>query len=208
MNRFKNLLIVAAVFTLLMVIGTVLNTRRVAAQGPPGGMAVNIVNPLPVPVTGATTVSGAVAATQSGIWNVGVTGTANVHVANPATAPVLTLDISKSASQHLQLICGPNYGGCTVPGGSALYVVPAGQNFVVTSVDILTTGGGGNSDLSITTSSLAGGSWYVPNSLSLTQSFQYPSGIMYPAGFAFNSPSVSFSANFFLAWLNGFLTPI
>jgi hypothetical protein len=122
MNRFKNLLIVAAVFALLTVIGTVLNTRRVASQGPPGGMAVNIVNPLPVPVTGATTVSGAVAATQSGAWNVGITGTPNVKVTNPVTAvgitgtpnvnvantvatPVLTLDISKSASQHVELIC-------------------------------------------------------------------------------------------------------
>jgi hypothetical protein len=50
MNRFKNHLIVAAVFALLAVIGTIMNSHQAAAQ-PPDGLAVKIVNPLPVPVT-------------------------------------------------------------------------------------------------------------------------------------------------------------
>jgi hypothetical protein len=37
---------------------------------------------------------GGVAATQSGTWNVGLTGTPNVNVANPATAPALFLNVN------------------------------------------------------------------------------------------------------------------
>src|SRR5215467_10429922 len=61
---------------MLAIIGTIMNSHQAAAQppGPTGGLAVNIVNPVPVPVTGSTTVSGTVAATQSGAWNVGITG--------------------------------------------------------------------------------------------------------------------------------------
>jgi hypothetical protein len=49
-----------AAIAVLAVIGSVMNSRQAAAQGPPNGLAVNIVNPLPVPVTGSTTVSGTV----------------------------------------------------------------------------------------------------------------------------------------------------
>jgi hypothetical protein len=94
MKRFKNHLIAVAVLSVLAIIGTIMNSHQAKAQGPPGGLAVNIVNPLPVPVTGSTTVSGTVAATQSGAWNVGITGTPNVNVTNPATAPVLFLNVN------------------------------------------------------------------------------------------------------------------
>src|SRR5215831_13045509 len=72
MKRFKNHLIASAVLSMLAIIGTIMNSHQAAAQppGPPGGLAVNIVNPVPVPVTGSTTVSGNVAATQSGTWAV------------------------------------------------------------------------------------------------------------------------------------------
>jgi hypothetical protein len=94
MKRFKNHLIAVAVLSVLAIIGTIMNSHQAKAQGPPGGLAVNIVNPLPVPVTGSTTVSGTIAATQSGAWNVGITGTPNVNVTNPATAPVLSLNVN------------------------------------------------------------------------------------------------------------------
>src|ERR1051326_4393671 len=41
-----------------------------------------------LPISGSTTVAGTVAASQSGPWTVGITGTPNVTVTNPATAPV------------------------------------------------------------------------------------------------------------------------
>jgi hypothetical protein len=94
MKRFKNHLITAAVLSVLAVVGTIMNSHQAEAQGPPGGMSVNIVNPSPVPVTGSTTVSGTVAATQSGSWNVGITGTPKVNVTNSATAPVLSLNVN------------------------------------------------------------------------------------------------------------------
>src|SRR5215471_5275269 len=65
-------------------------------QGPPGGMGVTILN-TPVPVTGSATVSGTVAATQSGPWTVQVVNPPNAPasttVTNPATAPVQTTDV-------------------------------------------------------------------------------------------------------------------
>ena len=46
-------------------------------KGPKVGL-VEIVNPLPLPVTGSSVVSGQVAATQSGPWEVAVSGTVSV----------------------------------------------------------------------------------------------------------------------------------
>jgi hypothetical protein len=83
MKRFKNHLIAAAVLSVLAIVGTIMNSHQAKAQGPPNGLAVNIVNPVPLPVTGSTSVSGTVAATQSGTWNVGITG-------NSKTDPLFT----------------------------------------------------------------------------------------------------------------------
>ena len=111
-HRYKNHLIAAAVLSVLATIGTIMNSRQASAQD--GGPKVTIDSPIPLPVTGtvgisgpvninaasalpvtgSTTVSGAVAATQSGTWNVGITGTPNVNVTNPATAPALFLNVN------------------------------------------------------------------------------------------------------------------
>ena len=60
MQTFRNKLIALLAVGILAVIGSLMNSRGAAAQGPPDGLAVRIVNPLPVPVTGNTTVSGTV----------------------------------------------------------------------------------------------------------------------------------------------------
>jgi hypothetical protein len=209
MKRFKNHLIVATVLSLLAIAGTIMNSHQAKAQGPPGGLAVNIVNPLPVPVTGSTTVSGTVAATQSGAWNVGITGTPNVNVTNPATAPVLALDISKSASRHVQLDCEIFSGAgsvCTDVAALTPYVVPPGQNLVVTSVDIVGAAGGGVFTVAIQASQFVEGSWSVAKD-ALTHSFQYPSGIVYPAGFTFGGTNV-FMSSPSDTLLQGYLSPI
>jgi hypothetical protein len=44
MDRFKNHLLALAVLSVLAVIGTIMNSHQAAAQGPPDGMAVKIVN--------------------------------------------------------------------------------------------------------------------------------------------------------------------
>jgi hypothetical protein len=193
----------------LAIIGTMMNSRPSVLQAA-GGPTVTIdPTQLPLPVQGSLGVSGTVAATQSGNWNVAITGTPNVKVTNPLTAPALTLDISKSASQHVELLCASfNTVVCTA-GGSLTppYTVPAGQNLVVTSIDILTAGGGGASQFFIHRGiAMIGSAWAVPNDGS-THSFQYPSGIVYAAGYTFVANNVAL-VNTFEAKLEGYLTPI
>jgi hypothetical protein len=141
-KRLRNHLIVAAVFLLLTVIGTIINSSKVAAQqGPPDGLAVRIVNPVPVPVTGSTTVSGTVAATQSGPWNVGISGQPiAVNVNNsPTVAPHQTSDIV--AIQASSVFSSKTFRNCVVfdrlvtPPTVVSFTIPNGQVFVMTSVD-------------------------------------------------------------------------
>jgi hypothetical protein len=135
MNRFKNQLIVAAVLSVLAIIGTIMNSQQAVAQGPPGGMAVRIVDPLPVPITGSTTVSGTVAATQSGGWSVGINGTPNVNVTNPATAPVLSLNLSDPGRIPYQSEVNSSGGGCTASACIFTFgPVPANHRLVVEDV--------------------------------------------------------------------------
>ena len=128
-----------------------------------------------------------------------------VDVANTTAAPAITLDISKSASQHVELECGS--AGCFVFSSLATpYVVPAGQNLVVTSVDIDTTGSSGLVTLVISQHFALGQFWKVPND-GFTHSFQYPSGIVYPAGTVFDSVFEEVTDDT-VVFLEGFLTPI
>ena len=166
MNDFKKLALVAAIIAGLALIGSLMNSQQSAVRAA-GGPTVTIdATQLPLPVQGSLGVSGTIAAKQSGTWNVGVTGTPNVNVTNPATAPALTLDISKSASQHVGLLCVLDNGAftCIQGGGIAPYVVPAGQNLIVNSVDIATSGGGGTGTFAIIPfAPLVGGQWAFPN---------------------------------------------
>src|SRR5437763_17162019 len=72
-----------------------------SAPGPPTGQVL-VVNgagqPVPVAPQGTTIVGGSVAATQSGAWNVGVAGTADVRVTNASPLPV-TLQGGEAAAQ-------------------------------------------------------------------------------------------------------------
>lgn len=90
------------------------STPTVAAGGP----TVTVANtPLPVSLAGTGSITGTVAATQSGTWNVGLTGTPAVSVSNfPAiqpvsfsntsTTPLFVRDVDNSARTALQLTCG------------------------------------------------------------------------------------------------------
>jgi len=131
-----------------------------------------------------------------------------VQVANTAAAPAITQDVPHLASQHLELICEATIG-CAVPNPSSLtpYVVQAGQNFVVTSVDILGTGGDPSGVAALALVLPAAGLsriWRVPDD-GYTHSFQYPSGYVFPAGYTFVSANVS-TFNLSIAYLEGFLT--
>jgi hypothetical protein len=145
-SRFRNHLIVAAGFGVLAVIGTITNSSKVVAQqGPPNGLAVNIVNPVPVPVTGSlnitgsTKVEGTVASTQSGAWSVGITN------------PVIIND----ASQPFQVQGGcvaVNAAGC----GANLVTVPSGKRAVIEYVSVESFLPAGNALTGVLTLTLAG----------------------------------------------------
>ena len=82
MKSIKNRLFATAIIAGLAVIGSVMNSRQFTIQGA-GGPTVTIDQAqLPLPVQGSLGVSGSVAATQSGPWNVGITGTPTVNINN------------------------------------------------------------------------------------------------------------------------------
>lgn len=148
MNAFRTKLMVAGAFVVLFGIGALMNSRGATAAG---SAPVTIVGPLPVPVSGSTTVSGTVAATQSGPWSVAQNGAWSVNVASSLLNPVHTIDISQRASQTVHIECeaaDPNSVSplciAVTPGGAngGAFVVPTGNSFVLTDMDVQTVPGG------------------------------------------------------------------
>jgi hypothetical protein len=103
MSRWNKLLTLVSVLALTFVI---VNVN--APQGHGAGSApVTVVN-TPLPVTGTTTVSGTVNATQSGAWNVGITGTPMVSVTNANKSLLLVRDVDNPALQPFVFdLCAP-----------------------------------------------------------------------------------------------------
>jgi hypothetical protein len=137
MQNLRNKLIAGSAVLILAAIGTVMN--RQAARADVTGPTVAIGAPLPLPVTGTVAVTGnvattgTVAATQSGPWNVSITGTPNVTVANPATAPVFNINVSDKGrvayqNQTNSFSCVASDNGNTCP---ATGVVPTGHRLVI-----------------------------------------------------------------------------
>ncbi|HEV2445365.1 MAG TPA: hypothetical protein VGS58_05565 [Candidatus Sulfopaludibacter sp.] len=121
-----------------------------------------------------------------------------VQVTNSTANPVAMLNISASATQNVTLLCnggiscvalGP--GGATVQNPPA-YVVPTGQNLVITDIEITPPGNEFKSSFAIdpifpTTNFCAppglpschAEQWTYYDD-GLTKEFQFPSGIVYP----------------------------
>ncbi len=88
MNRLRVSFLGAVLFLVMATTSVLMTSHRSAAQNPNAGPDVHIVSPLPLPVTGSTTVSGTVAATQSGPWNVGIPGTISIkNLDEPGRSP-------------------------------------------------------------------------------------------------------------------------
>jgi hypothetical protein len=128
-NKVKTYLSVAAVFTLLWITGTIMNTHPASAQGSStssgtSGAPVTIVGAtatVPVSVQGTATVGGTVAATQSGDWNVGITGTPTIK------------DSDSPARQPFQ------FSGVLPNEGSAIgvsFTVPSGHRLVISELSL------------------------------------------------------------------------
>jgi hypothetical protein len=137
MKSVTSRLLAAAIIAGLAVIGSMMNSTKVSAQqGPPNGLAVNIVSPMPVPVTGSTTVSGSVAATQSGPWNVGITGAPTVSVSNTAAGPLFVRNRYEPGENPYQATLSVDaLHGCSSTGCvTAFGTVPSGKRLVIKNI--------------------------------------------------------------------------
>jgi hypothetical protein len=156
MKTFKNRLFATAIIAGLAVIGSVMNSRQSTIQGAAGPTVTIDQTQLPLPVQGFLGVSGNVAATQSGAWNVGIAGTPNVNVASlpavqlsgtptvnvatPSGAPLMVVNLSDRGRTPYQattnMPCGN--GGCNgsfpaVPSGHRLVVEHLSASFLGTA---------------------------------------------------------------------------
>jgi hypothetical protein len=119
MEKLKNNLTAIAAVGGLAVIGSFMSRHAVADSSKDV-----VISNVPLPV------SGTVAATQSGAWNVGILGSPNVTVANPSGNPVQVRDVNEAS----QPVAAP--GGLPFQGGTSsvllpLYTVPAGKRLVI-----------------------------------------------------------------------------
>lgn len=115
-----------------------------------------------------------------------------VQVTNTASNPVVTQSIGQQAGQSIQIACSTHFGICNqmgLSGNAPTYVVPAGQFFVITAVDVTSfgsTGVGCPTAHLVTLSGLPpnntiGFEYSVPAN-SGTRHFSYPSGVVFPSG--------------------------
>jgi len=107
MNKASNGIITASILGVLAFAGTIMSSHRAAAQGPENGLAVRIVHPVPVPVTGS----------------LGISGTPTATLGAP-----LPLPVTQTAKQPVQVEAG---GAISGPANFVLYVVPIGKRLVL-----------------------------------------------------------------------------
>jgi hypothetical protein len=137
MNTLRKNLVTFAVLGMLALIGSLMNSHYAVAQGLPTGQSVNIVNPLPVPVTGTVNVGNLGAAplpvsvinfpaTQniSGTVNIGALPSVRAMVLNGAgstpfsrllspPSPEFTVPATISGQTVLSLVITEVSGYCT-----------------------------------------------------------------------------------------------
>jgi len=119
MHKLTNKVIAVLAAGVLALIGSLMSSREAAAQqqGPPDGLAVRIVNPLPVPTTGT----------------VGLAPGATVVIGNAAAAPVLVRDVDNPARTPFQAkLCPVNCTGNLAFPTSL--IVPAGKQLVIEQI--------------------------------------------------------------------------
>jgi hypothetical protein len=107
-----------------------------------------------------------------------------VQVTNTAATPAITQDVSRLASQNVQLLCPEVLLDCSqiLPDGSSggSYVVPGGHSLVITTVQINTSLTIQNSRQLTQAGGRVRGSWTLSTPGSFQ--FQYPSGIVFSSG--------------------------
>jgi len=126
-----------------------------------------------------------------------------VQVANTAVAPAITQDVSKLATQNVELTCSLACDQVNNDGALASFTVPANQRLVVTTVQLDVTGGG-STGLSQTNQGQVTSNrieWLL--FAAGTYEYQYPSGIVFASGTTNIAISGTVVAN---AYLFGYLT--
>jgi hypothetical protein len=136
MKRFARALAVTFAIAVLASFVFLVPQKNATAQSGPD---VTIASPLPLPVKGnvSATVTGAVAAQQSGNWNVGITG--NVPVANPvgtsgSPVPLAASDVDGPARTPFQsFVCNATFAANATAAAcqSNPGFVPSGKLLVV-----------------------------------------------------------------------------
>src|SRR5262252_6427925 len=160
MNVKKRVFAAAAVMALAAA-GVLISGSHNVAQAGPGSAAVSITSPLPLPITGTATVSGTVGATQSGTWNVGITGIPSVDVGTPtvnlgagntvgingtvqvgssASSPVLVRDLDAAARHAFQASTTLTLSGSTTIQEATITSVPTGKRLVIESIIVQALG--------------------------------------------------------------------
>jgi hypothetical protein len=143
-----------------------------------------------------------------------------VQVTNSTANPVAMLNISASATQNVTLQCDAGFKCFALgPAGASVanppaYVVPTGQNLVITDIEITPPGNQFKSSFIIDpiypgTNTCAPSGVPVCHSQQwtyfddgLTKEFQFPSGIVYPANVTLFPNALEFTT----AVLRGYLT--
>jgi hypothetical protein len=141
-----------------------------------------------------------------------------VQVANSAASPAVTQDVSRLASQNVSLVLpvGLTPGGNLLmyqafPNGSVAeypYVVPAGQNLMVTGIDLIpggTTTGKIRLFIYNVVSNNVRQELAIQDSLNETQ-IHLPVGIVFPAGESVAFTNESISTGSVLVNVHGYLT--
>ena len=131
MRTIKNRLFAAAIIAGLAVIGSVMNSRQSTLQGA-GGPTVTIDQAqLPLPVQGSLGISGSVAATQSGPWNVGITGTPTVNINNTVNPfrVLITSPANAFSTSPQQVVLGRG-------GDPNLTPDPSGTRYAISSFTV------------------------------------------------------------------------
>jgi len=133
-----------------------------------------------------------------------------VSIANTATHPAVVEEVPHFASHLITLEAYDTSNGIRVPFlqqtmdgfAGTPFVVPAGQSFVITGVDIMPNDATSPSTISVDDSG-AGvyGVWTAPGTV--TTEFQYPSGIVVESGKAL---TLNVQANGTQVYLHGYLT--
>jgi hypothetical protein len=123
MQSLQNRLTIVGGLIVLGSIGTVMNHgfSTGALRAADGGPTVTIGGPLPLPTMAA----------QGGVWNVGITGTPNVAVAN---SPTVVVDDAREPVQRTTFVtvhAGTEPGTVPAPGTNPIFLVPAGKRLVI-----------------------------------------------------------------------------